>query len=160
MLATAGQAYYSRRATRAALEHRPTPPEARLGLAFFGAIIVPISLFLFAFTAPYPHVHWIAPCIAEFGFALGTMLIFTGFIPLLIDCYLATAASALSSGMFSRAVVASAFPLFSVQMYHKLGIVGATCLLAGLSCLLAPIPWLFVRWGDTMRERSRHAVVQ
>lgn len=44
--------------------------------------------------------------------------------------------------MASRALVAGVFPLFSLQMYHKLGVQGATSLLAGLLCLMAPVPFV------------------
>lgn len=42
--------------------------------------------------------------------------IFTAFIPYLVDLYQANAASALASGMASRALVGSMFPLFALQM--------------------------------------------
>ncbi|KAJ6630179.1 major facilitator superfamily domain-containing protein, partial [Mycena sp. CBHHK59/15] len=150
---------YNRHAQLDAAKGLPTQPEARLGLAFYGAIGTPIALFLFAWTAPFTSVHWIAPCIAEFLFGCSMMLIFTGFIPYLIDCYTMTAASALAAGMASRALVGSAFPLFALQMYHGLTVQGATSLLAGLSCLLAPIPFVFSAYGLGIRSRSKYAVV-
>jgi len=137
----------------------PAQPEARLGLPYLGAIISPISLFLFAWTAPFASVHWIVPCIAQFFFAFSMLLIFTGFIPYLIDCYQMTAASALAAGMASRALVGSIFPLFALQMYHSLTVQGATSLIAGITCLLAPIPFIFRVYGARMRERSKYAVV-
>ncbi|KAJ7153569.1 major facilitator superfamily domain-containing protein [Mycena crocata] len=159
MLATIGQSLYVRAANADAAKGLPTQPEARLALAYFGAILSPISLFIFAWTAPYTKVHWMVPCLAEFLFACSMLLIFTGFIPYLIDCYQMTAASALAAGMASRALVGSAFPLFALQMYHGLTVQGATSLLAGISCLLAPIPFIFKMYGTKMRERSKYAVV-
>ncbi|KAK7029829.1 MFS transporter [Favolaschia claudopus] len=128
-----------------------TPPEARLTLTYFGAIASPISLFLFAWTAPFRHVHWIAPCIAEFLFSLSMML-----IPYLVDCYQMTAASALAAGLASRALVGSVFPLFTLQMYHGLTVQGATSLFAGIACLLAPIPFTFRQYGSVIRAKSKH----
>lgn len=160
LLATVGQTLYVNSASRAAAKSIPTPPEARLGLAYYGAIISPISLFIFAWTAPFTRVHWIAPCIAEFLFACSMLLIFTGFVPYLIDTYQMTAASALAAGLASRALVGSAFPLFSLQMYRGITVQGATSLLAGISCLLAPIPFIFNRYGTKMRGRSRYTVAQ
>ncbi|KAJ7686817.1 major facilitator superfamily domain-containing protein [Mycena rosella] len=154
LLGTFGQAMYVKSATAATARGVPTQPEARLGLAYYGAVLSPISLFIFAWTAPFPHVHWIVPCIAEFLFACSMLLIFTGFIPYLIDCYQMTAASALAAGMASRALVGSAFPLFALQMYHGLSVQGATSLLAGIACLLAPIPFVFRIYGVRMRGRS------
>ncbi|KAJ7468451.1 major facilitator superfamily domain-containing protein, partial [Mycena latifolia] len=157
LLATIGQKMYVKSAKVDAARGVPTQPEARLGLAYFGAILSPISLFIFAWTAPFPHVHWMVPCLAEFLFACSMLLIFTGFIPYLIDCYQMTAASALAAGMASRALVGSAFPLFALQMYRGLTVQGATSLLAGIACLLAPIPFVFKIYGVQMRGRSRAA---
>ncbi|KAJ7216271.1 major facilitator superfamily domain-containing protein [Mycena haematopus] len=157
VLATIGQTLYEKSTKGDTEKGLPAQPEARLGLPYVGAIISPISLFMFAWTAPFPSIHWIVPCIAEGLFAFSMLLIFTGFIPYLIDCYHMTAASALAAGMASRALVGSVFPLFTLQMYHALGVQGSTSLLGGIACLLAPIPFIFRVYGRRMRERSKHA---
>ncbi|KAJ7938356.1 major facilitator superfamily domain-containing protein, partial [Mycena leptocephala] len=156
LLATSGQKLYMKSVQAAAAKGISTQPEARLGLIYFGAILSPISLFIFAWTAPFKHVHWIVPCIAELLYACSMMLIFTGFIPYMIDCYPLTGASALAAVMATRALVGSRFPLFTLQMYHGLTVQGATSLLAGLSCLLAPIPFIFKVYGARLREKSKH----
>lgn len=51
LLATVGEYSYKRYTRISEAKGLNTPPEARLTLAYFGAIITPISLFLFAFTA-------------------------------------------------------------------------------------------------------------
>ncbi|KAF8183767.1 major facilitator superfamily domain-containing protein [Mycena galopus ATCC 62051] len=160
MLATINQQIYVRSAAASAAKGVPTPPEARLGLAYLGAVVSPISLFLFAWTAPFQQVHWIVPCIAEFLFSCSMMLIFTGFVPYLIDCYQMTAASALAAGLASRALVGSVFPLFTLQMYHGLSVQGATSLFAGIACLLAPIPFAFRAYGTRIRGNSKYIVAQ
>ena len=116
--------------TKAKEEGRVLPAESRLVLAYSAAIVSPMyvpslaikcrvsangltsfdsSLFLFAWTAPFPRelnlplfsfcfrfltspnhladVHWIVPCIAEFLFGLSMLLIFVSFISYLIDVY-------------------------------------------------------------------------
>ncbi|KAJ7186900.1 major facilitator superfamily domain-containing protein [Mycena filopes] len=143
LMITVGQTMYTKTADADAANGVPTQPEARLGLSYLGAILIPISLFMFAWTAPFPSVHWIVPCIAEFLFACGTQLIFTTFIPYLIDVYQMTAASALAAGMASRSAVGGVFPLFSLQMARALTVQGAVSLLAGIACLLAPLPFIF-----------------
>jgi DHA1 family multidrug resistance protein-like MFS transporter len=52
LMSTVGEWSY-RRHTRIAQENglKNPPPEARLSLAYFGSILTPISLFIFAFTA-------------------------------------------------------------------------------------------------------------
>ncbi|KAF7297315.1 MFS transporter [Mycena indigotica] len=160
MVVTIGQSMYTKSAAKDKAQGIPVQPEARLILGYYGAIMCPISLFIFAWTAPYKHVHWIAPCIGEFLFSGSMLLIFTGFIPFLIDCYQLTAASALAAGMASRSFVGGIFPLFAIQMFEGLTVQGATCLLAGIACLCAPIPFIFKRYGTRLRARSKNAAVQ
>lgn len=64
-----------------------TPAEARLTLAYSAAVLTPVSLFLFAFTAPYTSIHWAVPCFAEMLFGVSIMCIFTAYIPYLVDSY-------------------------------------------------------------------------
>jgi hypothetical protein len=52
-------------------------------------------------------------------------------------------------------VSSSGFPLFAKQMFDRLGTVGASALLAGLTCCLAPLPFVFYRIGGRVRERSK-----
>ncbi|PPQ75012.1 hypothetical protein CVT24_010396 [Panaeolus cyanescens] len=51
------------------------------------------------------------------------------------------AASAMASNSAMRSSFAAAFPLFAAPMYHRLGTVGATALLAGLTTLMIPLPY-------------------
>ncbi|GAA5830567.1 hypothetical protein JCM3766R1_002764 [Sporobolomyces carnicolor] len=157
MVATVGTKAYAKGLKKASEAGETLPAESRLVLAYGAAVVSPISLFLFAFTAPYPHVHWIVPCIAEFLFAISMLWIFVSFISYLIDVYLAHAASALAAGMASRALLGSVFPLFALQMYRALTIQGATSLLAGLSLLCTPLPFLFRRVGKKLRAKSPYA---
>lgn len=59
-------------------------PEARLTSAMVGSIILPIGLFLFAWTT-YPSVHWIAPIIGAILFSCGLVLVFISLMSYLID---------------------------------------------------------------------------
>jgi len=67
LLATVGQNYYVSQAAITKAKGLPNRAEARLFLAYPGAFLAPVSLFLFAWTAPFTKVHWIVPCIAECG---------------------------------------------------------------------------------------------
>lgn len=53
LLGTFGNSFYKNAAALAASQGLKTQPEARLGLAYIGAVISPLSLFLFAWTAPF-----------------------------------------------------------------------------------------------------------
>lgn len=101
--------------------------------------MVPASLFWLAFTT-YRHVHWVAPIIASVPFGMGLLFIYTSVFTYTVTAYRPIAASAMAANTFVRTTFAAAFPLFATQMYHKLGTVGATALLAGLTTVAAPLP--------------------
>lgn len=105
----------------------------------WGAVLIPISLFWLAFTT-YPRVHWAVPIVASIPFGTGTLFCFSCIFAYLVTAYRPIAASAMSANTFVRTSSAAAFPLFAEQMYHRLGTVGATALLAALTTLAAPIP--------------------
>ncbi len=115
------------------------PPEARLIPAMFGGVMIPLSLYWLAFTT-YPQVHWIAPIIASVPFGTGIFLCFTSVFTYTVVAYRPIAASAMAANTFVRTSFAAVFPLFAGQMYDRLGTVGATALLAGLTTLFAPLP--------------------
>jgi hypothetical protein len=104
-----------------------------------GGILVSISLFCIAFTA-YKDIHWIAPIIASIPFGTGIYFVYSSSFTYLVVAYRPIAASAMASNSAMRSSFAAAFPLFASQMYHALGTVGATALLASLATVMAPLP--------------------
>lgn len=104
-----------------------------------GGVLVPLSLFWLAFTT-YKSVPWIVPIVASIPFGTGILWCFTSTFTYLVVAYRPIAASAMAANTFVRTSFAAAFPLFAGQMYHRLGTVGATALLAGLTTLAAPLP--------------------
>jgi hypothetical protein len=62
----------------------------------------------------------------------------------IVDTYRSVAGSALTCNAAMRTIFAAAFPLFAGQIYNRLGTVGATVLLAGLTTVIltvmAPLP--------------------
>lgn len=132
------------------------PPEARLPMACFGAICLPVGIFWFAWTGQ-PSVHWIAPSLAGIPFGIGMLLVFTSVLSYLIDTYLLFAASALAANACMRAIFASFLPHVSVYMYNRLGNQWASTLVAFLSLICVPIPFLLLRYGPAIRERSKFA---
>ncbi|KAI0137548.1 major facilitator superfamily domain-containing protein [Xylariales sp. AK1849] len=131
-------------------------PEFRLPPAVAGAVLVPVGLFWFAWTT-YPWVHWIVPIIGSGVFGMGTLLVFTGIFTFLVDAYPSYAASALAANAFTRCAFAAAFPLFGLQMYHKLGNQWGSSLLAFLTVAMLPFPYLFFLYGKRLRKNSRYA---
>ncbi|KAI0079678.1 MFS general substrate transporter [Panus rudis PR-1116 ss-1] len=130
------------------------PPEVRLVMGQVGAVLVPLSLYWLAFTT-YQQVHWIVPIIASVPFGAGVLFCFISTFTYLVIAYRPVAASAMAANTFVRTCFAAAFPLFAGQMYHTLGTVGATALLAGLTTLAAPLPFVFHRIGARLRAKSR-----
>lgn len=73
----------------------------------------------------------------------------------LIDTYVEYAASAFSANTIVRSSVGAAFPLFTVQMFHKLGINWACSLIGFCALALAPSPFLFYKFGPWLRSKSK-----
>jgi DHA1 family multidrug resistance protein-like MFS transporter len=67
------------------------------------------------------------------------------------------AASALAANTICRSAAGSAAPLFTDFMFEAMGVGGAGSLIAGIACLLAPIPFVFYRYGEPIRKRSKFA---
>ncbi|KAG5914482.1 hypothetical protein E4U42_000453, partial [Claviceps africana] len=89
--------------------------------------------------------------------ASSNVLVFTSIFTFLVDAYPSYAASALAANAFVRCLFAGAFPLFGVQMYEKLGYEWASSLLAFLTVLMLPFPYIFFRYGKQIRRKSRYA---
>ncbi|KAJ7813864.1 MFS general substrate transporter [Mycena olivaceomarginata] len=128
----ATQPFWNRTAAR---HGGKAPPETLLIMGQVGGILVPISLYWFAFTT-YPRVHWIVPILASVPFGTGMFFVFTATFTYLVSAYRPIAAT----------------------MYTRLGTVGATALLAGLATLMAPLPFIFYRIGPRLRANSKFAV--
>ncbi|CAK5262689.1 unnamed protein product [Mycena citricolor] len=133
------------------------PPETFLVMGQVGGIMVPLSLYWFAFTT-YPRVHWVVPIIASIPFGTGTFFVFTATFTYLVTSYRPIAASAMAANSALRSSFAAAFPLFAGAMYNKLGTVGASALLAGLATIMVPLPFIFYRMGPELRAKSRFAI--
>ncbi|RAL13079.1 MFS transporter [Aspergillus homomorphus CBS 101889] len=133
-----------------------TDPERRLPPAVIGAPLLTVGLFWFAWTA-IPSVHWSVPIIGSALFGTGMILVYAGVFTFLVDAYPVYAASALGANSFTRSTFAAAFPLFGFPMYQALGNQWATSLLAFLSLIMAPFPYIFFKYGKRIRRKSRFA---
>jgi len=137
-------------------KHQRPEPEFRLPPAIVGGILVPISLFWFGWTT-YASVHWVVPIIGSIFFGTGMFLAFQGIWTFLVDAYPAYAASALAANVCARCILAAAFPLFGDQMYTNLGYQWASSLLGFLALAMMPFPYLFYRYGKSLRAKSKFA---
>lgn len=132
------------------------PPEKKLLVAEVGAIFLPISLFWLAWTSK-ASIHWIAPTLSGIPFGFGLIWVFFGVILYYSMSFPpAYVASALAANNLLRYIMASVFPLFTVQMYTKLHIDWATSLLAFIALAMVPIPFAFRKYGPTLRQKSKY----
>jgi hypothetical protein len=70
------------------------------------------------------------------------------------------AASALAANTVCRSACGAAAPLFTQYMFDALGVGGGGSLIGGMATLLAPIPFIFYKYGGPIRERSKFAPTQ
>ncbi|CAF4228877.1 unnamed protein product, partial [Adineta steineri] len=131
-------------------------PETRLPPAIVGSICLPIGLFWFAWTNS-PSIHWIVSVIASIPFGFGMTSIFVGVFNYLIDTYTIYTASAFAANMIIRYIFGSVFLLFTNQMYEKLGIHWATSIPAFLTLICLPFPFIFYKYGQNIRKKSKFA---
>ncbi|KAI0269965.1 MFS general substrate transporter [Gloeopeniophorella convolvens] len=129
------------------------PPEFRLRMGQVGGVLVPLSLFWLAL-ATLNGAPWIVPVLAAVPFGTGTYFVFTASFTYIVVAHRAHAALALACNTTMRTSFAAAFPLFAGQMYNALGTVGATMLLAGLTAVMAPLPFVLDYMGPRIRERE------
>ena len=130
-------------------------PERRLVPALFASVLLPVGLFIFAWTGNTGDVHWIASVIGIFIFTIGVFILMQCvfvYLPLVYPQY---AASLFAGNDFARSALAFAAVMFSRPMYLGMGIGPGTSFLAALTavCVLG----IFALWwyGDRLRARSR-----
>lgn len=126
-------------------------------MSMVGAICFPIGMFILAWGGMYANVHWIVPCIGGVFVAIAISLLFIGFLNYLSESYLMFAASAQAGNQIVRSAVAASAPLFTSQMFDKMTLGGGGSMIGGIAVLLAPIPFIFYKYGATIRKRSKFA---
>ncbi|KAF3764832.1 MFS general substrate transporter [Cryphonectria parasitica EP155] len=132
------------------------PPEWRLVPAMIGSLGIPLGVFWFGWTAR-PDIHWASPAVAIAPFAWGNICLFVTTMQYMVDTYHGTTvASAASANSLARYGLAGAFPLFTVQMYERLGIGWASSLLGFIAVALLPVPWVLFKYGKEIRARSKY----
>jgi MFS family permease len=131
-------------------------PEARLPPAIIGSVLLPVGLFWFAWTNG-TDIHWIVSIAASGFFGAGLVLVFLSLLNYIIDSYVVFAASALAANSVLRSLFGMAFPLFTADMYRNLGIHWASTIPAFLALACLPFPFLFWKFGLSIRQRCKYA---
>lgn len=140
-----------------AITHRRrATPEDRLLGAMIGAPFAAIALWILGATS-YKHIIWVGPASSGIAFGFGMVLIYYSLNNYIIDCYALYASSALATKVFLRSAGGGAFPLFTPQMYRKLGLQWASWLLAFIATAMVLIPYAFYFYGKGLRAKmSKH----
>lgn len=84
-------------------------PESRMLVALVASVFIPMSLFIFGWTAS-PDIHWIAPTIGAALYLPGLFLLFQCLLVYLPSSYPKYAASILAGNDLFRSTVAGCFP--------------------------------------------------
>jgi multidrug resistance protein len=132
------------------------PAEVRLIPMMLSCWFVPIGLFIFAWSS-YPRISWAGPAFAGFPVGFGFIFLYNSANNYLVDSYQHQAASALAAKTFIRSFWGASTVLFTNQMYARLGYQWATSLLAFLALACCAIPFLFYKFGATIRAKSKYA---
>ncbi|KAI8715730.1 hypothetical protein NCS52_01081300 [Fusarium sp. LHS14.1] len=132
-------------------------PEWRLPNVMAGGVSFAIGIFWFGWTGYTRSIHWIVPALSGLFTGFGLMSIFLQSLNYLVDAYLMFAASAIAGNTFLRSLCGAGFPLFARQMFEGMGIQYAATLLGCVAAVLAPIPFIFYRYGAKIRQKSNYA---
>ncbi|OJJ37619.1 hypothetical protein ASPWEDRAFT_107978 [Aspergillus wentii DTO 134E9] len=142
------------RFARKLAKHGKVVPEERLVPMMIASVLLPIGLFWFGWTSD-PSISWVPQVIAGIPIGMGILVIFMQGLNYIIDCYMMFANSAIAANTLVRSSLGGSFPLFAVQMYHKLGVDWASSLLGFITVAMIPIPVAFFFYGSKIRAMSK-----
>lgn len=128
-------------------------PEKRLILMKWFGPITPLGCFLYGWSAYY-HTHWIVPILGTFIVGLGSLFVVIPGQIYLVDAFgPAAAASALAANLLIRSPFGAFLTLAASPLYEKLGLGWGNSVLGFICLAFTPVPWLFYRYGETLRTR-------
>ena len=154
-------------------------PEFRLPLANVGSVLIPSSLFAFAWLVHFRkhgggggnEIHWFWTILPTYFYGVGQVVVFnTGVFLLLllfpptdapqvqnyyIDSFSKYAASAIAGGSVFRSLVGGIVPLFAPMLFDKLGFGWGISVFGFCAVVIAPSPVVFYYFGKRVRERFK-----
>ncbi|KAL5594040.1 hypothetical protein BROUX41_001092 [Berkeleyomyces rouxiae] len=129
--------------------------EHRLMSACVGSLLLPAGLFWYAWEA-HAGGRWAALVAAGIVFGCGAFSIFLSIIIYQVEFFGAdSGASAIAANGMLSYTMGAVFPLFTVQMYQKLGVHWAGSTFAFLAVAMIPIPFILFKFGPRLRQRSK-----
>ncbi|KAI0123468.1 major facilitator superfamily domain-containing protein [Xylariales sp. AK1849] len=136
--------------------NRAVTPEARLYGAMFGAVWLPVGLFIYSFTQ-YGYLSWVGPVIGLAPIAFGIYFVFESTYSYTADCYGESASSAIAGQGLMRNTLGAVTPLFANAFFHNVGSQYAGLILALFGTVLSLIPFVMFKFGHELRARSKLA---
>lgn len=127
-------------------------PEIRLAPITLGAPLACFGLIIYGWSVE-KRVHWILPIIgtAVFGLSIVTFVLPT--TTYLIEVFRQRAAGTVDASAVLRCLVGGVLPLCVNSLYARFGLGWGNTLLAFIALAFAPLPWLFYKKGEGLRER-------
>lgn len=147
-------------ADHSGLEVEPTKvvPEYRVPLMIPGAILVPMGLLIYGWSAQEIK-HWIGPNIGIAIFSAGINVGIQCQTAYLVDAYPEFTASALAATSVVKSIAGFGFPLFAPSLYETLDYGWGNTLLAAVAVFWGvPMPWVLWKYGARLRARGRSAL--
>ena len=134
--------------------HGLGPPEDRLVPALVASFLIPVGLFLFAWTSR-ANIHWIVSAIGVTIYCTGVLVVFQCiflYVPLSYPQY---AASLFAANDFARSALSCGAILFARPLFINLGIGRGVSVLAGLT--VGGVFGIFALWhyGAYLRSISK-----
>ncbi|KAK1981460.1 major facilitator superfamily transporter [Colletotrichum cereale] len=132
-----------------------TAPEYRVPLMIPGAILIPLGLLLYGWSAER-HTHWIVPDIGIGIFGCGIILNTQAMQAYVIESFRKYVASASAAAQFLRSIAGFAFPIFAPIMYRSLGYGWGNSILALTFVVVGwPAPFLLWYYGARLRATGK-----
>ncbi|PSN68893.1 MFS general substrate transporter [Corynespora cassiicola Philippines] len=131
-------------------------PETRLWWLTYIVWLLPIGLLGFAFVTG-PPAPWISPLLFSILIGMANYAIYYATVDYMVAAYGEYSASATGGNGFARDFLAGMCALYTGPMYKRLGTSNSTFLLFGISVVVCVPVWIFWRFGEQIRKKSRFA---
>ncbi|KAK6949555.1 hypothetical protein Daesc_009638 [Daldinia eschscholtzii] len=132
-----------------------TAPEYRVPLMIPGAILIPLGLLIYGWTAE-KHLPWIVPDVGIAILGCGIINNTQSMQAYVMDAYRQYVASASAASQFLRSIAGFAFPIFAPAMYQNLGYGWGNSVLALTFIIIGwPAPFLLWTYGAKLRAMGK-----
>lgn len=132
--------------------HGSAEPENRLFPMACGAILVPIGLLIYGWTAA-TRCHWIAPIIGTAVLSCGLAAGQISSSSYLVDVFGGYSASAIAASLVIRYLTSTLLPLAGPPLLASVGVGWTGTILSLISLVFMPLPFILIRYGKYMRSR-------